>query len=532
MKVQEVETFIKYASWVLVIVVAVHGSLSAFFGDSPKFVWLKLVISRCVFCCASIIAALLTILSSCLEDKASAASEKKLNNKLNNSEEALKKANWKIDDANKKLDESLKANEKLWGLVVDQSKSIGSLVYNMETSLQGKRRFIENFETLSLLSKFDNRLLEYHCQICDDGVAVFWFERSSAELKGFYFFSNAEINSVLSANPLDDNFISDDGEVVVDRNKELFTVYSKWLLKKVPDKSQSAVVQIKISGMIDVMIKEILYYAYRAIPGTADVKSYEYKDRPLLSGDKRVSFSYYVNPLADSPVIRSVSVDLNKDFLDGLFGLARKDFSERIVEKFRQLRLEAKVTPEIVRHLSSHAVKTISGAGKERSMPVHADIRPEVNSNAGNVVGYVNDVIKKGVNRLEISFKAIEVYPTLDKILNFNPANALIGDVISFYLDGKFQNYRVDSWDEDKGAYVLTCNEKYGPKTTSLSSVPYIKNIWITHNNAQPISVCRSGVVAGKYLKHVKSWEVSQYEGTEAPGGITVRLVEMPGESR
>lgn len=70
------ETIIKIVSWVCVIIVAVHGAVSAFFGKSKNLAWLKLKISRIIFFVITVLAACFTIISSYYGDKASAVREK------------------------------------------------------------------------------------------------------------------------------------------------------------------------------------------------------------------------------------------------------------------------------------------------------------------------------------------------------------------------------------------------------------------------------------------------------------------------
>ena len=226
------EAIAKYISWILVVIVAIHGAVTTYLPDNKELAWLNAKNWRIVFCHSSILAAVLTILASYLGDVSSGARQRDLDNKLNQAGAALEDANRKSDEANKKLDESLKVNKGLLDLVSEQSKSMSSLVFNMETSLEGKVRFVDNFETISLLSKFDSRKFEYHCQICEEGVAVFWFGRDDEKLKGFYFFSNSEINVVLASKPFSENFISDEGVVESDRDKELFVAYTRGLHRK------------------------------------------------------------------------------------------------------------------------------------------------------------------------------------------------------------------------------------------------------------------------------------------------------------
>lgn len=523
------EAIAKYISWILVVIVAIHGAVTTYLPDNKKLAWLNAKKWRIVFCHSSIFAAVFTILASYLGDMSSETRQRDLDDKLSQAGAALEDANRKADEANKKLDESLKVNKGLLDLVSEQSKSMSSLVFNMETSLEGKARFARNFEALSLLAKFDDKQYEYCSQVCNDGVAVFWFERKTEELRGFYFFSNAKINEVLSYMPLDESFISADGTIAVGKEKELFTIFSKCFQETIPQKSRSAVAQLKVSNTIDVMLKEILYYVYRAIPGSASVRSYKYEDRDLLSEDRLVSFSYYVDPLAQKPIVRSVRIDLTKHFIGSLYGISRKEFNERVIEKFRAFNLEAKVTPVILSYLSNREVRKKSGEEKIPISMARASIRPD--SQSVSIVGYELAEIKKGVNKVDISFCSIGIFPTLNKIIKFSPTEALVGDTITFFLDGKRCEYKIESWDEKVDDFVIVSTSDKSLSRTSLASIPYVKSIWISHKKDVVVNVTNSGMTAGKNLKHVKSLEVSQIEGTVVPARINVKMVDSPGEN-
>lgn len=63
------------------------------------------------------------------------------------------------------------------------------------------------------------------------------------------------------------------------------------------------------------------------------------------------------------------------------------------------------------------------------------------------VVGYHTSAISQGVSRLNIKADSLGDFPTLGDVVKFDPPQAIIGDVISFDLDGTRQHYRIDSYD-------------------------------------------------------------------------------------
>ena len=111
--------------------------------------------------------------------------------------------------------------------------------------------------------------------------------------------------------------------------------------------------------------------------------------------------------------------------------------------------------------------------------------------------------IQKGRNVVELSFKPCSIFPTLE-ILNFKPKNALVGDVLSFYFDGRKQSYKVELWDESINNYIISSKEDKNVHRTTLASLPLMSNIIIDHKNDTPVDLIVSGIAAGGYVKTLK----------------------------
>ena len=517
------ETIIKIVSWVCVIIVAVHGAVSAFFGKSKNLAWLKLKISRIIFFVITVLAACFTIISSYYGDKASAVREKKLDDKLKKAEEALNVANEKVDAANEKLDESVKANEKLKGLVSDQSKSISSLVFNMETSLEGKLRFIRNFEILSSLSKFDRKLNKYHCQICDEGVLVYWFNAENDELKGFYLYTNSQINSVLTKKPLSEEFIKSEGKVYLESDTELFAAYKGVLMRKTPQKSVSTVIHLNAKEEVDRLIKNILVYGYRAIPDTVSIQSWQSSETLEYTGGRRVSFLYEVNPMRSKTKTCNVVLDLKTSFTDSLFGITMEEFVERVISHLRYLKIDPKVTPNMVAFLNAQKIRELGGVYspfKSQNLS-SSDVRVRRNEADGeHIVGYSSQEIKKGRNRVKVIFDGLKIFPMLGDVIGFNNKTNLVGDTISFYLDGELQKYDVIGWNGHD--WKLVKKGKYESVTTSFFDLPAMKEFWIEHKTDKSLSLVSVGEVASA---NNPRREPPRFSGKRFAGKIEVEYI-------
>lgn len=112
----------------------------------------------------------------------------------------------------------------------------------------------------------------------------------------------------------------------------------------------------------------------------------------------------------------------------------------------------------------------------------------------GCIVGYENKSIKQGFNRVEINFDDVNhLFSTIDDVLRFTPADGIVGDELSFSLDGKVQTYRVDSFDGNN--YVLHAKGREFPRIVTLDAFPLLPVIWVRHNNTNEVTVTKSGAI-------------------------------------
>lgn len=137
----------------------------------------------------------------------------------------------------------------------------------------------------------------------------------------------------------------------------------------------------------------------------------------------------------------------------------------------------------------------------------------------GQTVGYSGEELKRGNNRVEINFDSVNpLFSTLDMIFKADPPEGVVGDEMSFPLDGKVRRYRFDSYDGTN--YILKVVG--GQRTTTLDAFPWMPVVWIDHKSDNSVRIVQAGVVDGKYVKLLDPPKVSH--PSSAP--IKVTLVD------
>lgn len=223
-------------------------------------------------------------------------------------------------------------------LLLEQERTIGSLIFNIKTSEEGKRRFVGCFEDLSRMAEYRDRALRFEGLICDDGVAVFGFNRDALQLVEFFFFTNAEVNHVLSGVRLGDRFVDEGNVVQITSTNELGIIVGL-MNEMLPQKSGHPIEQAKAQDRILERLETVLRYAYRA--ETVTMKWAQNTQGECCS--LLVDFSYAANPLAVQKRMLSASLEFRMSELDSLYGLTTKNFNTRIIQKCYRVGIEPKV---------------------------------------------------------------------------------------------------------------------------------------------------------------------------------------------
>ena len=114
---------------------------------------------------------------------------------------SVQRAETQLQEANSLIQSQTELLKKQEQSMFEQSRIIGSISFNTHTSFEGKLRFLNCFRNLARLAKFNVDGTHFEGLICDDGVAIYWFNASTEDMTGFHFFTNSELNRILAGLP-------------------------------------------------------------------------------------------------------------------------------------------------------------------------------------------------------------------------------------------------------------------------------------------------------------------------------------------
>lgn len=224
-------------------------------------------------------------------------------------------------------------------LMAEQQKSIGALVFTSPTSYAGKERFLRSFQDLARVAAIESNGTGFTGFVCDDGVAIYWYDTETETITGFHFFANAEINRILSGNPFAASCMDKDGNVTLASDSEIAIALRECLFRRLPPLSTNPVEATRTRDLILDEIKTLFRYVYRA--ETFSLTPYYFSDGKnagLPSGKFDLSFSYVVNPCAAIWRTRSSmlgQIILSQNHLDSFHGMTMAEFSERVIQMMR-----------------------------------------------------------------------------------------------------------------------------------------------------------------------------------------------------
>lgn len=224
-------------------------------------------------------------------------------------------------------------------ILTAQQRSIGSLVYNIKTSFEGKRRFANCFDALALLDEEN----DYKPLICDDGVAVFMFAKKDDQLTAFHFYANSEINEVLSGMPIGTELKIENGKFVIAKGSELALALERALERRTPRYGQDAASQRLAVKALAEQMRIFFRYVYRAENFMcSDAYRLVARDQRQWDG-WRITFNYTVSPAKKDTCRRSVEFWMKESEIVGYCGLTMREFSEKILAYCRAHDVEPKV---------------------------------------------------------------------------------------------------------------------------------------------------------------------------------------------
>lgn len=248
------------------------------------------------------------------------------------------------DELCRTRDELARANTSL----ATQARSIGSLVFNLGTSIEGKRRFVQCFRDLSRLTGVRGKPIVYEGLVCEDGVAIFGFEQEPEGLREFFFFTEAEINHVLSGTQFRDRIVSKGNEVCVGSDSE-WALIDELIRTKSPMDSDDAIEHERALSKIDDMMRTVFRYVYRSCGTNFGWWRNATTKAPV---SRRITFAYAADPLAETPRLLSVELEIPCAELKAYYGVSVGDFNARLIAACSARGIEPKVRAKDIRGLN------------------------------------------------------------------------------------------------------------------------------------------------------------------------------------
>lgn len=324
----------KYILLLIMTMLSVYSASEAITDIIKVKEWLKKRPLRRLGFWLAILLCAWTIVCTWNDDKDAEREKVALNKSVLQAESQLQEANSQIQSQT----ELLKKQEQS---MFEQSRIIGSISFNTHTSFEGKLRFLNCFRNLARLAKFNVDGTHFEGLICDDGVAIYWFNAATEEMTGFHFFTNSELNRILAGLPDDSHLVGGEGGVQVRENSVLAIAMRESLFRKTPACGISPLEREVAYSCIEEELKLLFRYVYRAqFVKFADL----YYKGGGLTGEKDLVFQYYVNPFAPDPHLRTVSdIIVRAGFLDSLYDIHMTDFSQRVIAYFRSMGIEPKL---------------------------------------------------------------------------------------------------------------------------------------------------------------------------------------------
>lgn len=261
-------------------------------------------------------------------------------------------AQIRIDDMKLRLGESQdmlestradlsKANARL----VEQSRSLSSLILNVKSSEEGKRAFVSEFKKVFRALDPSNEKIMVQELLCDEGVAIYLFNRDE-KLNGFHLYTDADVNDALAGTRLDPQIFSTSVTTVLQPEMTISKAIEKMTIERTPKREGNVVEREQAFERIKSMLENICRYVYRAESFTLN-----------LDGDGRgfLSFYYYPNPKAQK-YWQGVEVKLERGEMDGLYGIQMDEFVKRALRMFSSRGIEPKVSRSEIFSVNSSAL--------------------------------------------------------------------------------------------------------------------------------------------------------------------------------
>ena len=137
---------------------------------------------------------------------------------------------------------------------------------------------------------------------------------------------------------------------------------------------------------------------------------------------------------------------------------------------------------------------------------------------SATIACFVSNDIRQGLNEIDVVVDSLDLFPTMAKVVRFEPPEGVIGDDLVFDLDGKRQSYRFSAWDGSN--YTLTASAKILPQEIGLDGIPLRRKFWINHVPTNVIRLSSQGCVNDEQMRKLSPVP------SEPTRNIVIRLVD------
>lgn len=108
-----------------------------------------------------------------------------------------------------------------------------------------------------------------------------------------------------------------------------------------------------------------------------------------------------------------------------------------------------------------------------------------------HIVGSEGYCISQGVSRVTVRFEGLHAFPTLGDVIRFDEPSAIIGDILSFQIDGRQEDYRVTQYNGTNSSMVLTGKRQTPP--ISFNGIELPSSFTIQHFQSNAVYVTSAG---------------------------------------
>ncbi|MGN1046410.1 MAG: hypothetical protein ACI4QG_04875 [Candidatus Cryptobacteroides sp.] len=290
-----------------------------------------------------VLVVVLTILTEIGENQDARKDRASMEAQIRRLEEISESARTEVQTAGRELASTRTELHNANNQILEQSRQVGSLVYNIRTSFEGKMRFAKCLEDLSDLTPDSF----YEPLLCEDGVAVFRFAREDESLNGFYFFANSEVNEVLSGVPMSGGGECP-GKVAFSRESEVSKTMTRFMNRRTPEWENDGMGSDRALREIAGLVKTFCRYVLRSK-----------RTQVLMTKPPAwyVTISYDVDPFATEPCERFISSLWHMSFVQSLHGVRMEEFSRMLLDRFASEGVYPKIRVKDVRGLNKRIVE-------------------------------------------------------------------------------------------------------------------------------------------------------------------------------